>query len=71
MAVAKVIAISAASPDSFEKAIESGISKASESLQGVRSAWIKEQKVMVENGKVTEYRVDMKVTFVLQDQPAA
>ena len=66
MAVAKVIEITAASTDSFEDAIRQGISKASETVHGIQGAWVKEQKVKVsDNGSITEYRVDLKVTFVL------
>lgn len=57
--------ISAESPTSFEDAIVQGIAKASKSVHGITSAWVKEQHVVVENGKVTLYRVDLKVTFVL------
>ncbi|MFO8003876.1 dodecin family protein [Thioalkalivibrio sp.] len=65
MAVAKVSEISAESNVSFEDAIQQGIDRASQTVRGIQGAWIKEQKVTVENGKVTAYRVDMKVTFVL------
>jgi hypothetical protein len=65
MSVAKVIEISAESPDGFEAAARDGIAKAAETVENIESAWIKEQKVVVENGQVTAYRVDMKVTFVL------
>ena len=65
MAVAKVIEVSAESPQSFEDAIRMGIEKASDSVHGVRGAWVKEQKVTVADGAITGYRVDMKVTFVL------
>jgi dodecin len=68
MSVAKVIEISADSPKSFEDAIVQGIAKASKSVHGIKSAWVKEQHVVVENGKVTLYRVDLKVTFVLDDK---
>ena len=67
MAVAKVIEISSASQKSFEDAIEKGIKRANKTVDAVKGAWIKEQKVVVKNGKISEYRVDMKVTFVLQD----
>ena len=67
MAVAKIIEISAASNKSFEDAIQQGISKASESIKDIRSAWVKEQQVVVKDNKVTEYCVDLKVTFVLSD----
>jgi flavin-binding protein dodecin len=65
MAVAKVSEITAESNVSFEDAIQQGIDRASKTIRGIRGAWVKEQKVRVENGKVTSYRVDMKVTFVL------
>jgi flavin-binding protein dodecin len=65
MTVAKVIEISAESGISFEDAIQQGITRASDSVHSIRGAWIKEQKVTVEGGKIASYRVDMKVTFVL------
>ena len=65
MSVAKIIEISADSPTSFEDAVVQGIAKASKSVHGIKSAWVKEQHVVVENGKVTLYRVDLKVTFLL------
>ncbi len=64
-AVAKVIELSASSPESFGDAIRRGLARACQSVEDVRGAWIKEQKVMVENGRISEYRVDMKVTFVV------
>ena len=67
MTVAKVTEISAESRKSFEDAIEQGIARANKTLENVRGAWIKQQKVMVEGGKVVGYRVDMKVTFILKD----
>lgn len=66
MTVAKVIEISAESPNSFEDAVQKGIDKASQSVDGIRGAWISEQKVRVEDGKISSYRVDMRVTFVLR-----
>jgi flavin-binding protein dodecin len=65
MAVARVTEIISSSKKSFEDAIEIGISRANKTLQNVKGAWIQDQKVVVENGKITEYRVNMKVTFVL------
>ncbi|QPD02500.1 MAG: hypothetical protein Nkreftii_000274 [Candidatus Nitrospira kreftii] len=65
MSVAKIIEISSESPNNFEDAIVQGITKASKSVHGIKSAWVKEQHVVVENGKVAMYRVDLKVTFVL------
>ncbi|HSN05067.1 MAG TPA: dodecin family protein [Nitrospira sp.] len=65
MSVAKIIEISAESPKSFEDAIQNGIARAAKTVHGMKSAWVKEQHVLVENSKVTLYRVDLKVTFVL------
>ena len=67
MAVAKVIEISSASPESFEAAIGEGIAQASKTVEDIRGAWIKEQEVVVENAEIKEYRVKMKVTFVLHE----
>ena len=67
MAVARTSEITASSKKSFEDAVENGISRFSETIDGVESAWVKEQKVVVDGGKVKEYRVTMKVTFVLKD----
>ena len=65
MSVAKIIELTAESPDSFEDAVQQGIAKASETVEGIRGAWISEQKVRVENGRISAYRVDMRVTFIL------
>ena len=65
MSVAKIIELSAESPKSFEDAIQDGIAKASKTVHNIKSAWVKEQHVVVDNGKVAMYRVDLKVTFVL------
>jgi flavin-binding protein dodecin len=65
MSVAKVIEISAESPDSFEAAVRSGIETASKSVHNIEGAWVKEHKVVIHDGKITAFRVDMKVTFVL------
>ena len=67
MSVAKVSEISATSKKSFEDAIQLGLSRASKTLRNVRGAWIKEQRVWVEKGKIVEYQVNMMVTFVLDD----
>jgi len=66
MSVAKVIEISAESSRGFEDAIQNGISRAGETVKDIKSAWVNEQQVIVTNGKVTSYRVNMKVTFVLE-----
>ncbi len=65
MSVARTTEISASSGKSFEDAVEKGIKRASKTLKNVKGAWVESQKVMVEDGKVTEYRVTMRVTFVL------
>lgn len=67
MTVAKVIEISSESAESFEDAIQQGIERAEKSVDNVRGAWVKEQKVHVEEGRIVAYRVDMMVTFVLRD----
>lgn len=66
MSVAKVTELTAESPVGFEDAVERGVARASETLEGVKGAWIKEQKVIVEDGEVSRYRVDLKVTFELK-----
>ena len=65
MSVAKIIELSSESPKSFEDAIQDGLAKASKTVHNIKSAWVKEQHVVVDNGKVALYRVDLKVTFVL------
>lgn len=67
MSVAKVTEIIASSPESFDDAVQKGIKRASKTLENIRSAWVKDLKVEVEKGKITEYRVTMKVSFVLKD----
>lgn len=65
MSVAKIIEINAESEKSFEDAIDKGIKQASTSVHGIKGAWVKGQQVLVNDDKVTMYRVDLKVTFVL------
>jgi len=67
MSVARVTEISATSTKGFEDAVRNGIDRASKTLRGVKGAWVKEQHVMVEDGKVSGYRVNMMVTFLLDD----
>lgn len=67
MSVAKVTEIISSSSKSFDDAVENGIKKASKSLKGITGAWVADQKVTVKDGKIDEYRVVMKVTFVLHD----
>lgn len=65
MSVAKIIEINAESETSFEDAIDKGIKHASKTVHGIKGAWVKGQQVLVTDDKVTMYRVDLKVTFVL------
>jgi flavin-binding protein dodecin len=65
MSVAKVIEISASSDKGFEDAISQGVTRASETIHGIEGAWIKEQKVVVTDNRVTEYRVSMAITFTV------
>lgn len=67
MSIAKVTEISSTSNKSFEDAIQSGITRATKSLDNVQSAWIQDQEVGIQDGKIIEYRVKMKITFVLND----
>lgn len=67
MSVAKVTEITASSSKSFEDAVQKGIKRAGKTLRNVKGAWIQEQSVIVDGDKVTEYRVNMKVSFVLKD----
>ena len=67
MSVARVTEISAISDSSFEDAIQQGISRATSTLRGVEGAWIKDMNVMMENGSITGYKVNMEITFVLED----
>ncbi len=67
MTVARVTEITASSTKSFEDAVRQGVTRASKTLDNITSAWIESQKVVVDGGEVTEYRVNMKITFVLKD----
>ncbi|MBC9245957.1 dodecin domain-containing protein [Paracoccus sp. 11-3] len=67
MSIARVTEISATSEKGFEDAVRQGIQRANETLRNVKSAWIKEQSVDCENGAPTYFRVNMMVTFVLDD----
>ena len=66
MAVARVTEIIASSKKSFEDAVEVGIARAGKTLKNVQGAWVADQKVVVEKGKIVEWRVGLKVTFVLE-----
>ena len=65
MSIARVTEITASSPESFEDAVNRGLARANETLDHIEGAWIKDMKVRVKNGKVDDYRVNLKLTFVL------
>jgi dodecin len=67
MSVARIVEISSTSEKSFEDAIIQGVARASKTLRDIRSAWVKEQEVQVKDGKIVAYKVNLKVTFVLDD----
>ncbi len=67
MSIARVVEITATSDQSFEDALEQGVARATQTLRNVRSAWVKEQEVQIENGRIAGYKVNMLVTFVLDD----
>lgn len=71
MAVAKTIEIISGSKKGFERAVKKGIARVNDSVSEVSGAWIKDQRVVVSKGKVTEYRVLMKVTFMVKDKDKA
>ena len=66
MSIARVTEISATSTTSFEDAVKDGIARANKSLRNVKSAWIKEQRVSVEDGNIAHYQVNLMVTFILE-----
>ena len=66
MGIAKIIEISSRSKKSFDDAVKSGIEKAGKTIDNIEGAWVNEQKVVVQDGKVVEYRVNLKITFVLK-----
>jgi dodecin len=65
MSVAKVIEINSSSPESFEDAIRRGITKASETVRNIKGAWVHEQTVAVDDGTINEFRVNLRVSFLL------
>jgi hypothetical protein len=70
MSVARVVEITSTSNQSFEDAIRQGVARATSTLRNVTSAWIKEQQVRIDNGNIVELRVNMMITFVLDDANA-
>jgi len=67
MTIARITEVTSSSKKSFEDAVKNGVERASKTLKNVSGAWVKDQEVGVKNGKVTEYRVKLKITFVLED----
>lgn len=67
MSVARITEISAGSPTSFEDAIRVGVERAAKTLRNVKGAWVKEQQVVVNGEKISEFRVNLMVTFILED----
>ncbi|MFA5837902.1 MAG: dodecin family protein [Bellilinea sp.] len=68
MAVSKIVTLKASSPLSFDEAIKAGVTRAHKTLKHVTGAWVKNQEVLIDDGgRITEYRVEMKVTFILED----
>ena len=67
MSIAKVTEITASSPTSFEDALQQGITRASKTLENVQSAWVQDHEVDIQDGKISKYKVRMKVTFILND----
>jgi dodecin len=67
MSVAKVVEIISSSKESFDDAVKTGIERACKTLENVQGAWVQDQKVSITDGKVTEYRVTLKITFILGD----
>ena len=66
MSVARITEITASSDKSFEDAVQKGINRAAQTIQNITGAWVESQKVTIKDGKIDQYRVNMKVTFVLK-----
>jgi len=66
MSIARITEISSTSKTSFEDAIQSGVARATQTLRNVRSAWVKEQQIRIDKGKIVEYQVNLMITFVLE-----
>jgi len=71
VSVARVTELSAISSESFEDAIKQGITRATSTLRNVEGAWVKDMNVMIEDGNITGYKVNMEITFVLDDNQQA
>jgi dodecin len=66
MSVAKVVELTASSPTSFEDAVKNGIDKAAETLRNIQGAWVSEEKVDVKDGQISEFRVTLRITFLVE-----
>jgi flavin-binding protein dodecin len=67
MSVARVTELSATSETSFDEAVKEAVARATETLRGVEGAWVKDQNVMIENGNITGYKVNVEITFMLEE----
>lgn len=67
MSIARITEVISSSPISFDDAVKRGVERAAQTLDNIRGAWVQDQKVTVENGTISEYRVTLKITFVLND----
>jgi dodecin len=67
MSVAKIIEISAESPEGFEAAVREGIARAAKTIKNIKGAWVQDQQVVIHDQKIVAYRVDMKVTFIMEE----
>ncbi len=67
MSIARITEISSTSEKSFEDAVQNGVARATETLRNVRSAWVKEQQIRIDDGKIVEYQVNLMITFVLDE----
>lgn len=67
MSIARITEISSTSGKSFEDAIQSGVARATKTLRNVRSAWVKEQQIRIDNGQIVEYQVNLMITFILDE----
>lgn len=67
MSIARITEISSTSTKSFEEAIQNGIARATKTIRNVRSAWVKEQQIRIDDDRIVEYQVNLMVTFVLDD----
>ena len=66
MAIAKIVEVNSSSTKSFEDAIQTGIAKVTETVKNVQGAWVNEQKVIIKDNKITEYRVNLKISFLVE-----